>query len=324
MATSGKIINYQLRPAKSVERKMLKDIFLKVNKLSNLRNFQYVGFGSHYFSDFILFHKSLHIDRLISIERDISSQLKYNFNQPFKCINIEFGESNDVLPSLDFTSPTILWLDYDKRFSPEMLNDIDTFVQNCCSKSILLVSFNSQPHRISNLKKTFETDEEDGLFERAIRQEVSDIYFPADFQEQGIRKWDAYSNLIRKAVIARIIDTLQGRNIGGDKINFKQVCFFNYEDGVEMTTIGYIFLCDSDEQRFAEMEFEDLEFYSTDDQPYNIEIPNLTFKEIKTLMENMPDVDKKKLPKGVFTDKDISSFRKIYKYFPTYMDIEYT
>lgn len=323
MTTSGRLINYQLRPAKSVERKMLRDLFAKLIPFDNLKKYQYIGFGSHYFTDFILFHKSLHINKMISIERDDTSKNKYIFNQPFKCIQLEFGDSNSILPELDLQQPSILWLDYDKRFNPNMLNDIDTFTQNCSSGSILLLSFNSQPHKPAALKQEYNSEEEAGLFERKIIEEVTERYFPVDFKEQGIRKWSNYSNLIRKSIISRIIDTLHGRNIGSEKFFYKQLCFFNYQDGVEMTTVGFIFFTEQDLHKYEACNFNDLDYFSDSSEPYLIEIPNLTLKEIKTLMQNMPKVDKKNLPKGVFTDKDIEIFQKIYKYFPTFMDVEY-
>lgn len=324
MAISGRLINYQLRPAKNVERKMLRDLFYRLTSFGKLTNYQYIGFGSHYFSDYILFHKALHINKMISIERDSSSKDKYIFNQPFKCIDVKFGESNDILPTLNYDSPSILWLDYDKRFSPPMMNDIDTFSQSCSSGSILLISFNSQPHRLENLQREFDTDEDTGLFERKIKSETTERYFPADFKEQGIRKWSTYSNLIRGAICSRIIDTLQGRNTASENFLYKQLCFFNYQDGVEMTTVGFIFYTEQESHKYNACNFIDLEFFSEDKEPYLIEIPNLTMKEIKTLMQNMPNVDTKTLPKGVFTSKDIEIFQKIYKYFPTYMDVEYS
>lgn len=324
MTTSGRLINYQLRPAKNVERKMLRDLFYRLTSFDKLKNYQYIGFGSHYFSDFILFHKSLHINKMISIEKDSSSKDKYIFNQPFKCVDVKFGESNDILPTLNYEFPSILWLDYDKRFNPPMMNDIDTFSQNCSSGSILLISFNSQPHRLENLQSEFETNEDTGLFERKIKSETTERYFPASFREQGIRKWSNYSNLIREAISARIIDTLLGRNISDQKINFKQICFFNYKDGVEMTTVGFIFYTEQELHKYDACNFSDLDFFSETAEPYLIEIPNLTMKEIKILMQNMPNVDTRTLPKGVFTSKDIEIFQKIYKYFPTYMDVEYS
>ena len=41
--TNAERINYTLRPAKHVERKMLCETFARLSALDNLRNFRYIG-----------------------------------------------------------------------------------------------------------------------------------------------------------------------------------------------------------------------------------------------------------------------------------------
>src|SRR5437879_5407175 len=108
MPPSYEKINYGLRPAKSVERKMLRDAFKKLSEFGTLESYRYVGFGSTYFSDFFLFHKSLGITNMTSIEKDVANRDRFLFNIPYNCIGIEFGESGNVLPSLPWNTRTIL------------------------------------------------------------------------------------------------------------------------------------------------------------------------------------------------------------------------
>ncbi len=61
-------INYRVRPAKSIQRKMLCDALLRLSFFEPVENYRYVGFGSTTFTDFILFHKILGIKDMISIE----------------------------------------------------------------------------------------------------------------------------------------------------------------------------------------------------------------------------------------------------------------
>ena len=79
-------INYSLRPAKSIERKMLGNAFRKLSDFGAVESYRYIGFGSTYFSDFILFHKALGIKHMISIERDRENEERFRFNCPFRCI----------------------------------------------------------------------------------------------------------------------------------------------------------------------------------------------------------------------------------------------
>ena len=113
MPGSYESINYSLRPAKNIERRMLCEAFRKLSEFERLDRYRYIGFGSTFFSDFSLFHKSLRITDSISIEKDVQNHERFEFNRPYRCIRIEFGESNEVLPKLAWDVKTIVWLDYD-------------------------------------------------------------------------------------------------------------------------------------------------------------------------------------------------------------------
>ena len=71
-------------------------------------------------------------------------------------------------------------------------------------------------------------------------------------------------------------------------------------------------------------EFEFVELDTNNLSPYNIDPANLTIREIRYLnevlvsTEDALDVDQKKH----FTDAEIEMFRKLYKYFPTFTEIE--
>ena len=64
---SPKYLNYETRPAKFTERKMLLSSFLRICNLYG-GNYQYIGLGGVSFTDFKLFHKELHIDEMYSLE----------------------------------------------------------------------------------------------------------------------------------------------------------------------------------------------------------------------------------------------------------------
>ena len=85
MAASYERIHYGLRPAKNVQRKMLVETFRRLSEFGAVDSYRYVGFGSTYFSDFSLFHKTLGIRSMISIERDLSNRKRFEFNRPFNC-----------------------------------------------------------------------------------------------------------------------------------------------------------------------------------------------------------------------------------------------
>ena len=137
---SGDVINYSIRPAKFVERRIIRDMLIKINRFSALEKYKYIGFGSKYFADFSLFHKTLHINEMVSIEGDVENEEKYNFNKPFECIDVVMGLSNDALPKISYDKQFIAWLDYDYGIDTTMLNDIGIIVENIVSGSVFITS----------------------------------------------------------------------------------------------------------------------------------------------------------------------------------------
>ena len=77
--------NYLVRPSKQVERKLFIEAFhrLAVGGFA-WSDYIYVGLGSVYFADFILFHKYLYINRMICVEAE-SIPKRMRFNRPFDC-----------------------------------------------------------------------------------------------------------------------------------------------------------------------------------------------------------------------------------------------
>jgi hypothetical protein len=147
MPASYRRINYALRPAKAVERKMLCEMFLRLHPFARVEQYRYIGFGSIYFSDFHLFHRSLGISDMLSIERDVDAKECFEFNRPYQCVRLDFRPSSEVLPELNWMSPAIVWLDYDGKLDESVLSDVITFFNRAHSGSLLLVSINVQAER---------------------------------------------------------------------------------------------------------------------------------------------------------------------------------
>ena len=72
--------NYLLRPSKQVERKLFIEALHRLALGSfRIHEYTYLGFGSPYYADFILFHKYLHIDSMVCVEREnIPRRMQFN------------------------------------------------------------------------------------------------------------------------------------------------------------------------------------------------------------------------------------------------------
>ena len=152
MPPSYRLINFRLRPAKAIERKMIVEVCARMGAFSNLLGFRYIGMGSPFFNDFILLHRRYGMTNLVCIERESHHKDRFLFNKPFDCIEMEWGESTEVLPNLQWTGiPTIVWMDYDDCINEGMLADMRTIFSQLEPGSLALFTIQAEG-------RSFETD----------------------------------------------------------------------------------------------------------------------------------------------------------------------
>lgn len=327
-------INYSLRPAKNIERKMLCDAISKLGLLQSINKYRYIGFGSPYFTDFLLFHRRLGIKNLISIEKDEKNEDRFLFNKPFSCIKMEFGDSHAILPTLDWNKKlSIVWLDYDGKINKNVLADVNTFFFKAEAGSMFLISINAHPDNIKDIADKKLTDKEfraNELLERVGKEKV-----PFDLSKYSLSLGDNYKAL-RDIINIEIAETLKKRNGGlsANKYLYKQIFNFIYEDGVRMLTVGGILYSEKQQAIIDAMEFENLDFVRVGEDVFNIQVPFLTFKEISILDTLLPDkidinTGKLKLDKSErvlppeLSAKDIINYSRIYKYFPNFAEANF-
>lgn len=317
MTNSGRKINYAVRPAKNVERKMMRDFFLRLSHLGRLEDYRYVGFGSKYFSDFTLFHRHLNIPELISIEADIVNKERYEFNKPYSNIEMAWGRSTEVLPKIVHSpKKTIYWLDYDGQFEPYMLDDAAIVSERATSGSVFAVSFNCQA-------PTFKDGDPSSLQEALLKQ-VTKKHVPGSLDPRGWRANKAMAIFLKNCLAEEIKGILNRRSLSAntdeERLSIEQKLFFTYSDGAPMATVVFLFVSDNQKRMVSGCRLGDLYFTRTGDEPFDITMPNLTIKEIRHLMEIRPD--REKINKKIFTDKDAEALWENYRYFPGFSEIE--
>ncbi len=140
-------INYSLRPSKSIQRQIVFDGVRLLSDVMELEQLAYIGFGSIWFTDFLLAHKLLRIDDMVSIESDDVGYSRAMFNAPYSTVRVEHGLSTAILPKL-FDDPSLagrpwmLWLDYDYEFDNSVRDDVRSVIENAPVNSILIITFN--------------------------------------------------------------------------------------------------------------------------------------------------------------------------------------
>lgn len=318
MVASYERIHYGLRPAKNVQRKMLVESFRRLSEFANVDSYRYVGFGSTYFSDFTLFHKALGIKDMISIERDLANRERFEFNCPFNCIRMKFAESNEVLPTLSWNARTILWLDYDGSLDSSVLTDVKYFCASASPGSAIVITVNAEPT---------ELDVKKGRLEK-LRTSLGKERIPPDVKEKDLDEWGT-ARVCRRILASEILETLSERNGGlaeGSKIEYKQLFYFCYRDGDRMLTTGGLLYEKAQAETAAACGFNRLKFLRfslrPDSRPCFIEVPKLTYKEIRHLDRQLPRLRRRRLKAPKVPAVDVKKYEDIYRYFPTFAETE--
>ena len=329
MPGSYRIINYSVRPAKAIERRMLCAAFERLHAFQHIQDYRYIGFGSIYFSDFQLLHRELGITDMLSIEKDVSARGCFRFNRPYKCIRLKFAASSQVLPALNWGRRTIVWLDYDDRLNVNILGDIATVCFRATSGSLVVISVNAHPDAEPSKEDRDIHEKETGKpfdlsdYRLHIAKELVGEKLPAgtsgaDLRGQGLAK------VFREIIHNEIVEQLSIRNAmlqPEERIYYRQLFHFRYKDGAQMVTVGGILYRRADEQTLTACDFDTLPFIRNGAEHCSIKAPCLTGKEIRHLNTQLPTNSPAKLRAAGVPLSDIQQYAEVYRYFPTFSEI---
>lgn len=308
---SPKRLNYETRPAKFTERKMLLSSFLRVCNQYNDK-YQYIGLGGLSFTDFKLFHKELHINEMYSFEGGSFSMDKLNVNCPYSFINIIKESSTEALPKINLTKKTLVWLDYDDSLENFMFEDLAILMNKLPVGSIYLMSCNRQ----------LKSDDSGEIYTIEEFREKFGSLAPFNATEKDLSGGEDF-NTIRKMLSQLINRTIKDRNRNGENIKFQQLYNILYQEnrGARMFTFGGV-ITESD-KTFEELNQSDFDFIKIDDSVYKIDIPNLTSKEIDLINKNISnnEVLEDIVHKRIATEVEIDKHKGIYKYLPNFYDV---
>ena len=310
---SPDLINYEIRPCKYVERRILLESLYQI-VINTRLEYQYIGFGGLAFTDFKLFHKELHIDSMYSIEGCYNPQ-KLEFNKPFSCIKILHGTSGSQLLRLDLTKPSIIWLDYDGTLTMDIFKDINIIFNKLPHGSIYIMSCNRQLQNEDLDKPRPYTNEE-------FKEKFTGLV-PYDICRNCCVDINACTT-IKTMIDSYCNKIIEERNKLDEGTNLKYKTLYNikYQEhgGAKMFTCGgAIIRKDFDEEQLFVGNFD----YLNKEDPFEIEMPEVTFREslylnqILDLEEKVNDIVKQK----IITQKNVDKYKKIYKYMPNFYDV---
>lgn len=321
------VVHYGLRPAKNIERKMMGEAFARLAPLRPLSQYRYIGFGSEFFNDFALYHETLGIRDMISIEHDVARVPRCEFNRPYKCITVMPGSASEVLPNLEWDQRTIVWLDYLDRLNRSVLDDISLVASKAPSGSLLVWSVNAKPWGEGR-------DDDDGAIIsvaelpahriKKLRDSMSPRVVPHEWLKGSLAKWGlagVYHKLIREE-IDRVISDRNASASPGDRLEFFQCFHFRYADGQKMLTVGGVLLNPADARVLGANPFDGLPFTRTGEDALEIKPPILTGREVRHLSQLFPHDDANTEAPAWLKAEDIDNFRKVYRYYPVFAESE--
>ena len=323
---SFEYINYMFRPKKQIERKIIIEILQELKKEIPLSKYLYIGFGSIYYYDFILFHKMLNINKFLSID-DKSTIKRFNFNRPYDFISFENRISTDFLNEHDWKKNSVLWLDYDNKLNDIVLSDIKIIAKNCKKKNFLIITLNAYCENVAEKR------------DQAQKKFFSKfgMYISPEYKNKKYYTPKHFPYLLQEVILKYLMTMSEYRDI-----SFYKLFSFRYKDSSPMFTIGGIF---DDKKDLCNRKWHN-KFISTDKEVKDINVPILTYcekfhidshiEELKQEIEKIEYENKEgddslmeekmtkkineTLPFELGSFYDLKNYIKFYRYYPQYYE----
>jgi hypothetical protein len=314
---SFKQFDYALRPSKQVERKTMIEVLLRLSKAGyDINEYGYVGFGSVYYVDFVMFHKYLFIKRMTCVEWGRIAK-RMRFNKPYKFIKLKLCPFSGYIPRIRTSGRLLVWLDYDRALDESMLLDIDGGLEHLGRRSIFIITVDARPR----LPKD-EFDLEDLSVNERDRETVK-IYrewfrsYVGGKITRDVISGSDVAPLFYEVVRERIRRTVSRR--GGD-LRFIQIFNFLYRDGAPMLTVGGVLGTKEDEENLRDTGILDLPLVRTGSTPLEISVPPLTLRERQWLDRRLSATLTSSKLSFELDEELLQNYCRFYSQYPTYLE----
>jgi hypothetical protein len=306
-------VNYSLRPSKSIQRQIVFEGVRLLQHQLDLRGLVYVGLGSIWFTDFVMAHKLLGVDDMVSIEDNEIGFSRAEFNRPFKTVIVKKGLSSAILPTLYeadlyVNRPWMVWLDYDYDLNESVKSDIRSVIENAPGNSIFLVTFDGKDEKYGDAPDRPER----------LRTVLGSIV-PDDLSKEeceGEKMRDTLANLALQLMGAVASDTSRP---GGFVPAFRAI----YKDSAPMVTVGGVLPVPAAVQT-AKSVVDAANWPCRPPKP--IRAPHLTIREAAALQSQLPcsqRLSRSDVQALGFDleDEQIEAFEKYYRQYPAFAQI---
>ena len=307
-------INYSIRPSKSIQRQIVFDCLSELESTLGLRGATYIGLGSIWFTDFVLAHTKININRMISIEEDEVGYKRAMFNKPYSVVSVKRGSSSEVIPALLkdkhlSSNPWVVWLDFDYELDSSVAQDIRSLVESAPVNSVLIFTVDARSVRYGDEKE----DRIDSLRD-ALGAVVPDDLTSEQCRGLGLQL--TLANLSFEYMMSVVVDV--DRSEG-----FVPVFLLPYEDSARMITFGVVLHGVEHKDQIQKIIGSVNWLGMVDEQ---ITAPHLTIKEATELQSLLPadrPITRSDVQKLGFdlSDSQIAIFQKYYKQYPSFAQV---
>lgn len=310
---SFNLVNYSLRPSKSIQRQVVFDGIRRLQTDLDLERMIYVGFGSIWFTDFVMAHKLAGVRDMISIEGNEVGYRRALFNAPFATVTVKQGYSGAVLPGM-FADPALrnrpwlIWLDYDYELNEDVREDLRSVIENAPANSILLCTVNGLDRKYGQAQERADR----------LRDLLGDVV-PDDLEKdacKGDRMQETLASLTLDYMTSAAAEMARP---GGFVPAFRII----YQDGAPMVTVGGILPAKGaarvagDTVRRAQWPCQ---------PPAPIKAPLLTMREAAVLQAQLPRDDRLTRTRVQelgfdLEDHELEAFETYYRQYPAFAQI---
>jgi len=291
-------MSYEIRPSKAITRLVFVDVLRRLATMANMQDYQYVGFGAVEFIDFELIHRQLRITDMISIEDDPDGIERYEWNRPFNNITVLAGRSSTVLPTIDWSRLSVVWLDYTSALTKGVIADCENLAQVLIPGSVLAVTINAHPaRRIAGRR--------DALGKAIGRERV-----PIGVTDNRLGGWG-----LAQAQHSVLTACLQGVfAVKPDAASWRQLLNITYQDRAQMQMIAGIVGAPAVDRTLDQLRFEDLPEVRTGRNALHIRVPLLTSRERAWAEQHLPlPAAGSALSLPGVDDRDLKAYSRVYR-----------
>lgn len=284
---SGSDLAYHLRPNKAIDRNLFIALLERIARVRNVSAYEYIGFGGPMLEDYKALHAALRINKMHSIEKNVETFKRQQFNRPAAFIKLHAKKSSEFFADHQFSEDgTIVWLDYtEAKALKSQLDELVDVINKLDIYDVVKITLNAS---VSKLGGEDKKPHERAPYRLEMLKKAVGDYAPADLSADDM-KTSSYPHTLQRLVKQAVsgIPTQQGQRF------FQILSSFTYADGQDMLTVcGIIFESAQDKickdfiqrSRIKHWPFANLDWSA----PQKIAVPALTAKERMRLDEVLP------------------------------------